>query len=189
MSWYGIFCLLRKYLTVANNLQKAHNKRAQMQQLIFARHSLDRFISNVEMSAENTGFLHVFPNKGGLCISFNVHGTSLTFISCHLTAHEGVKNCCLRNESTKEILGGVRSGDKRFDPSAKAHHTFWMGDMNYRITFDKRTPADVDAREVTEETNTKIITTSDDNDGIDEESADEEDITERQVSSWMLLIT
>jgi hypothetical protein len=160
-----------------------------MQQLVFARTSLQKFITDVEMSAENTGFLHVFPNKGGLCISFHVHGTSLTFISCHLTAHEGVKNCCLRNESTKEILGGVRSGDKRFDPSAKAHHTFWMGDMNYRITFDKRTPADVDAREVTEETNTKIISTSDDNDGIDEESAEEEDIKERYFKCIDLVVT
>jgi hypothetical protein len=152
-----------------------------MQQIIYARDSLQKFITNIEMSAENTGFLHVFPNKGGLCISFNVHGTSFTFISCHLTAHEGVKNCMFRNESTKEILGGVRSGDKRFDPSAKAHHTFWMGDMNYRITFDKRTPADMDAREVNEITestsaNTLAVTSNDEG---DVESGEDEDVNER----------
>jgi hypothetical protein len=51
----------------------------------------------------------------------------------------------MRNESVIEILGGIRAGlDKRFDPSLTSHHTFWMGDMNYRTTFDKRTPADLD---------------------------------------------
>ena len=47
----------------------------------------------------NTGFLHVFPNKGGLCISLTIYGSILSFVSCHLTAHEGVKKCQMRNES------------------------------------------------------------------------------------------
>ncbi len=115
-----------------------------MQLILFSRNDLVPHISRLEQSAENTGFLHVLPNKGGLCSSLAVYGTVLSFISCHLAAHEGTKKCALRNESTEEILGGVRAGDKRFDPSLLSHHTFWMGDMNYRTTFDKTTPADLD---------------------------------------------
>ncbi len=151
-----------------------------MQLLVYGRESLAKYITNIEQSAENTGFLHVFPNKGGLCVSFTVHGTSLAFISCHLTAHEGVKNCCFRNESTKEILGGVRSGDVRFDPSAKTHHTFWMGDMNYRITFDRRTPGDLNPSEVMQVTEeSQAQATGDENDGLEEESVEDEDNNER----------
>lgn len=40
-----------------------HARRAQMQLFVFARVSLKKHISNIEKSAENTGFLHIFPNK------------------------------------------------------------------------------------------------------------------------------
>lgn len=40
-----------------------HARRAQMQLYIFARVSLRKHITNIEKSAENTGFLHIFPNK------------------------------------------------------------------------------------------------------------------------------
>ena len=67
-------------------------------------------------------------------------GTTLAFVSTHLTAHEGVAYCAMRNDSIKEILGGVRVGDERFDVSNQKHHIFWMGDMNYRTCFDSETP-------------------------------------------------
>lgn len=59
-----------------------------MQLFVFARTSLQSRISNVQFSVENTGFLHVFPNKGGILVTLQVDGTKLAFISCHLTAHE-----------------------------------------------------------------------------------------------------
>ena len=40
-----------------------HARRAQLQLFIFAKLSLKSFISHIEKSAENTGFLHIFPNK------------------------------------------------------------------------------------------------------------------------------
>jgi hypothetical protein len=88
------------------------------------------------------GFLHLFPNKGGLCVSFTIDATKFAFISCHLTAHEGVDKCESRNGCIQEIIGGVRSDidDNRFDPTLLAHHVIWMGDMNYRVTFNKDTP-------------------------------------------------
>lgn len=117
-----------------------HSYRAQMQIYVMVRKSLAGAISNVEERVENTGFLHVFPNKGGILVSFDLYGTSLSFITCHLTAHEGVAFCAMRNDSIKEILGGVRVGDERFDVSNQKHHVFWMGDMNYRTCFDTETP-------------------------------------------------
>lgn len=115
-------------------------RRAQMQLLIFCRRELKHAISKVERSSENTGFLHLLPNKGGLCITLTIGQTTLAFISCHLAAHEGHHKCAQRNDSVEEILGGVRSGDRRFDPTLQYHHTIWMGDLNYRLTFDSRTP-------------------------------------------------
>eukprot|EP00603_Paraphysomonas_imperforata_P012512 CAMPEP_0114463498 /NCGR_PEP_ID=MMETSP0104-20121206/7397_1 /TAXON_ID=37642 ORGANISM="Paraphysomonas imperforata, Strain PA2" /NCGR_SAMPLE_ID=MMETSP0104 /ASSEMBLY_ACC=CAM_ASM_000202 /LENGTH=703 /DNA_ID=CAMNT_0001636453 /DNA_START=116 /DNA_END=2227 /DNA_ORIENTATION=- len=115
----------------------AHNKRAQMQQLIFARNDVRSRVSNIKLYAENTGFFHIFPNKGGLCVNLNVDATRLAFISCHLAAHEGVDKCAIRNSSVEEILGSVTT------ETDVVHHTFFMGDMNYRCTFNKDTPADV----------------------------------------------
>ena len=122
----------------------AHNKRAQLQLFVFARKELKKRISEVYKSVENTGFLHLFPNKGGLCVTFILDATKFAFISCHLTAHEGVDKCKSRNDSIKEIIGGVRAAhdEQRFDPTLMSHHVFWMGDMNYRVTFNPETPKD-----------------------------------------------
>jgi len=137
-------------------------QRAQMQILVFARHFLrssipkDKFFTN----AENTGFAHVFPNKGGICVSMMVDGTRLAFITCHLAAHEGVEKCMTRNASIEEILGGVRFNEDyggKYDVSMTHHHTFLMGDLNYRITFDPRTPADVDPAKKTAKKDNKAI--------------------------------
>eukprot|EP00981_Chlorochromonas_danica_P012159 scaffold4581_cov209-Ochromonas_danica.AAC.3 len=95
-----------------------------------------RIVGKPEKSIENTGILHVFPNKGGLLVTLTIDGTKLAFVSCHLTAHEGVKHCEERNASIVEILGGVRAGDTRIDITEQFHHVFWMGDMNYRTTFE-----------------------------------------------------
>jgi hypothetical protein len=115
----------------------AHNVRAQMQLYVFARTTLRDHISNIEMCAENTGFMHVFPNKGGLSVCFNLDATSLAFFSTHLAAHEGVFNCYMRNSSVKEIMEGTVAGaNKDLDVPSQFHHVFFMGDMNYRLTLN-----------------------------------------------------
>jgi len=119
-----------------------HNRRAQLQLYVIANKVLKPYISNIEINAENTGFLNIFPNKGGLLATMNIDNTSLAFVSCHLAAHEGVTKCQLRNDSIKEILKGARVRNKNLDILAQFHHVFWMGDMNYRLTFDKATPSD-----------------------------------------------
>lgn len=117
-----------------------HTERGQMHLIVYSRTTVAPFISNIEFRQENTGFLHIFPNKGGILVTFEIYGTTLAFVSCHLTPHEGVNNCYMRNDSIKEILGGVRVRDTRFDVSNQTHHIFWMGDMNYRPSFDGKVP-------------------------------------------------
>lgn len=129
--------------------KKQYNQRAQMLIFVYAKKELD--ISNIVTSAENTGFAGVLPNKGGLCVSMNVNGTSLAFISCHLAAHEGPNKCQDRNASIEEILGGVRAISGQLDVTMECHHTFLMGDLNYRLTFDERTPADLKSSELQKE--------------------------------------
>lgn len=132
-------------------VQVKQNKRAGQLLLVYARNSLRGEISKVESSAENTGFLKVFPNKGALCTSLRLRGTRLSFVSCHLAAHEGFQRCQMRNESIKEILAGIHSTGRdnctssirqvqTLDPSLTAHHMFWLGDLNYRVAFDPETP-------------------------------------------------
>jgi hypothetical protein len=99
-----------------------------------------------------------FHQQGGLLITFKLDGTRFAFISCHLTAHEGVEHCEQRNVSISEILGGVRAGDKNIDITEQFHHVFWMGDMNYRLTFDTRTPKDSKKNiGIMTESNSKVI--------------------------------
>lgn len=134
-----------------------HCHRVQMQLYVLVRKPLFEHVDNVEFAIENTGFMHLFPNKGGLLLCFTLFGTRLAFLSCHLTAHEGVKNCEMRNNSIKEILGGVRVVDTRFDISGQAHHMFWMGDMNYRLTSDPAVPKSSPRNEeMTKEQQTQI---------------------------------
>ena len=41
---------------------------------------------------------------------------------------QGAKNCANRNSSVKEILGGTRAGDSKYDVTVQFHHTFFMGE-------------------------------------------------------------
>lgn len=159
-----------------------HCHRAQMQLYVFAEKNLvfDR-ISNIEERIENTGFLHVFPNKGGLLVSLQLDGTKLAFFSVHLAAHEGVDMCEIRNSSVQEILGGTRIGDGRFDVAMQSHHTFFMGDMNYRCTFDPTVPSslskfDDTSKELAEKERHKKIERAKNKDaGEDRDGDDDED--------------
>jgi len=47
----------------SNFYMVAHNRRAQLQLFVFARITLQSSINNIEKTSENTGFMHVFPNK------------------------------------------------------------------------------------------------------------------------------
>ena len=65
---------------------------------------------------------------------FKVRDTTLAFFSCHLNAHEGEARRRRRDEDVAEILSGARCGPSfELDAGAQSHHSFFMGDMNYRV--------------------------------------------------------
>eukprot|EP00162_Nutomonas_longa_P009051 comp18996_c0_seq1/m.34986 comp18996_c0_seq1/g.34986 ORF comp18996_c0_seq1/g.34986 comp18996_c0_seq1/m.34986 type:complete len:548 (+) comp18996_c0_seq1:194-1837(+) len=97
----------------------------------FLRNDPALVLSDVETSSEATGVLSVGKNKGGVMISFGVSGTYFTFIGSHLAAHQA--KIAERNSDYKEIIEGLRCSISSFDATNLSHHTFWMGDLNYRI--------------------------------------------------------
>ena len=108
--------------------------RLQMRLIVFARKPLADEVSDVQSAAENTGLGHVVANKGGQLVRFKVRDTTLAFISCHLNAHEGEARRRRRDEDVAEILSGARCGPSfELDAGAQSHHSFFMGDMNYRV--------------------------------------------------------
>ncbi len=113
-------------------------RRLQMRLRVYVRKDRmsDVALDNIEVGTENTGIAGVAPNKGGLAVKFSIRGSSLAFISCHLHAHKGAVNCSRRIDSVANILAGIRMGSgnlKRVDIDAQAHHTFLMGDLNFRV--------------------------------------------------------
>ena len=75
-------------------------------------------------------------------MALQVNATKMLFVTCHLAAHEGVDKCEIRNKSCFSILEAIRERltDGQSDISAQFHHIFWMGDMNYRTTFETVLP-------------------------------------------------
>merc|ERR1719316_1650769 len=99
--------------------------------MIFVLKELRPAIKNVEVGVQNTGLARVGPNKGGQLIKFDIGYTTMCFFSAHLAAHQ--QHTKRRNEDVRDILRGCRAMDKRLDAPTQAHHSFFMGDMNYRI--------------------------------------------------------
>jgi len=57
-----------------------------------------------------------------------------------LHTFEGVQKCEARNHSVADILGGLRTRNVHYDALANFHHVIWLGDLNYRISFDEQCP-------------------------------------------------
>ena len=67
-------------------------QRGEMRLHIYLRTPLVPALSDITIDAENTGLGHVLANKGGIAARVTLATTSMTFISCHLNAHEGAEN-------------------------------------------------------------------------------------------------
>eukprot|EP00040_Diaphanoeca_grandis_P035742 m.225474 g.225474 ORF g.225474 m.225474 type:complete len:1105 (+) comp33461_c1_seq2:999-4313(+) len=124
--------MIRKVLG-DNYHQVEVTRRMEMRLFVYVNETHVSAVSAVESTAENTGIAHVMANKGGLCIKFELYGTALCFVSCHLAAHEGQKFLNVRNSNVREILEGCRIGNTKFDITAQFPFAFWMGDLNYRV--------------------------------------------------------
>lgn len=109
--------------------------RGQMRLVVFVRDDAEKAISEVENDSEATGVGHVMANKGGLCISFKFWDTGICFVNCHFAAHDG--QCETRNGNYRQIASSLKVGLQSMDLLNQFHHVFWLGDLNYRLDFDK----------------------------------------------------
>ena len=112
---------------------------------IFIKRSLQKRVSNVQVSSVKTGLKGRYGNKGGIVIRFTLDDTSLCFVNCHLAA--GQKHVMARNNDVFAVLdqAGLPSMDKKDinknvlvcggDGSMVLDHEICVlnGDLNYRI--------------------------------------------------------
>ena len=92
----------------------------------------------LDSASEPTGIGGVGGNKGGVAIAISVYKTTFCFVTAHLAAHQ--EKVERRNRDCVDIFKGLRSlavakrpGKRSLDPSIGFDHTFFFGDLNYRI--------------------------------------------------------
>ena len=115
--------------------------------LLFAHEELLPHVEVLDTATEACGIGGVGGNKGGVAVAAAVHRTTFCFVTAHLAAHQEMTR--RRNRDCVDILKGLRAlgsakqpGTKHLDPSIGFHHTFFFGDLNYRINADLRTVLD-----------------------------------------------
>lgn len=101
--------------------------------VVFCSKVLFPEISNVITDTKACGIGGVLGNKGGALMSFNVRNTRFCFLNSHLAAHQDMRD--RRNQDVRDISTGINSGAKGSDLSNYFHYLFWIGDLNYRLTF------------------------------------------------------
>lgn len=112
---------------------------------IFANPSILQ-VEVLHVAAQNTG-RHGLANKGGIAAELIVNGTTrLSFVTTHLEAHEG--RYATRVSTMNEIFAGTK--EKHHDCSLSAHHSFVMGDLNFRSEH-------VDREELGEEKHKELV--------------------------------
>lgn len=75
-------------------------------------------------------------NKGAVGLPFQIHDTTLGFVSCHLPSDsKGASKLSKRNESAQSILRELNLSPENlgFDLHHQLDHTIILGDLNYRM--------------------------------------------------------
>ena len=115
----------------------ANKQLGEMSISVFVSLENRRKIRNVRVMTKGTG-PGGYGNKGAVCISMDISGTSFCFVNSHLPAHDGEKYREGRNSDVRDIMrdferqlthpnGATEPFSSRFD------HCFWFGDLNYRL--------------------------------------------------------
>ena len=94
-------------------------QRGQMRLMVFGRTQSSDLVLDpplplqvLHTAAQNTG-LAGLANKGGIVAEVLVnHTTRLSFVSCHLEAHEGSAKCAIRCQTLRDILRGTAARKK-----------------------------------------------------------------------------
>nr|AAN85437.1 inositol 5-phosphatase 1 [Dictyostelium discoideum] len=103
----------------------------KMRIIIFAKKQHYYKINYIEKASIGTGIGNMYGNKGGTCISLSWWETSFCFMSSHFAAHQ--EKIEQRNSNYKDIIKGIKIGNKELDILNQYNYVFWMGDLNYRI--------------------------------------------------------
>ena len=108
---------------------------------LFVRNELVDKVSHVKHFKQATGVAGVMGNKGGVTIGLTYQHTHLSFTSAHLAAHQSYSQA--RNDHVRSIMTSSiakRHASHMVDPDLYhyAHHTFFMGDLNYRINYGEQ---------------------------------------------------
>ncbi|XP_075217089.1 oculocerebrorenal syndrome of Lowe [Lycorma delicatula] len=104
-----------------------------MMLLVFVQEHHAAYVRAVATETVGTGIMGKLGNKGGVCVRFDLHSTSMCFVNSHLAAH--VEEYERRNQDFHDICS--RATFARFLPpkGIKDHdQIYWLGDLNYRIT-------------------------------------------------------
>eukprot|EP00301_Raphidiophrys_heterophryoidea_P022219 c642_g1_i1.p1 GENE.c642_g1_i1~~c642_g1_i1.p1 ORF type:complete len:733 (-),score=143.05 c642_g1_i1:70-2268(-) len=126
--------------TLINNHMKSHNflllaseSLMQMRTYVYIHTNspLCALVDNIEVATEATGLLHIYGNKGGSVVRINIKDTSLAFFNCHLAAHQDYAS--QRRANVVEVMQGAKVGRRELDVQMQTTHTFFVGDLNYRL--------------------------------------------------------
>ncbi len=117
--------------------QIADERRGQMRLHLWAKRQVAKSVIDVKISGANTGIGNVLANKGGIVATVQFRKTRITFVTAHLAAHEGDSYYKMRCDNIRSILREAKTFDlfNKFDVSTSSHHTFFLGDLNFRSRF------------------------------------------------------
>jgi len=132
--------MLRKHLDKDYIMIKSHSMNA-LHLTLFAHRNIFKHIKGIESSEVKTGLANIIGNKGGIGITFQICGTSLLFINCHLAS--GQSQVKRRTEDFKKIMNNLELPKNRIAQEKKLKQkskivdrfdcVFWSGDFNYRV--------------------------------------------------------
>eukprot|EP00117_Sycon_ciliatum_P035229 scpid27559/ scgid26752/ 72 kDa inositol polyphosphate 5-phosphatase; 5-phosphatase that induces arborization; Phosphatidylinositol 4,5-bisphosphate 5-phosphatase; Phosphatidylinositol polyphosphate 5-phosphatase type IV len=105
--------------------------------IVFIRRELLWFVTDIEEDSYATRPGTMIKTKGAVALSLRIFGTSLLFITSHLTAHQA--NMQDRHNDVGRIATGLRLTDGKEDINVdhavlaeRFDCVFWGGDLNYR---------------------------------------------------------
>lgn len=113
---------------------------------VFIYRDLKPLVKGLSKSEVSTGLIGGrVGNKGAVGISINLDGTTLLFVNAHLAAHEERSQNRLANiskiKSELQVNDFLSQNDSRImaeDLTDKFDHTFWFGDLNFRLDLTRK---------------------------------------------------
>ena len=148
--------LLREMIQIIlgdNYSQIADERRGQMRLLVWASSKVVDDITDIRISGANTGIGKVLANKGGIVVTLNYLKTRISFVSCHLAAHEGESYYKARCDNVRSIIKEATTSElsqTKLDVTMSSHYVFFFGDLNFRTKFGHESKHEENVRQALE---------------------------------------